>query len=79
MASAEQGKYYQWEATQHFKADYDDPNWSKKNKAFLQSLTDKKYAEYKTYFTTMKKDFSHTKVVDELRSSCSYFDSFMQK
>lgn len=79
MASAEQGKYYQWEATQHFKADYDDPNWSKKNEAFLQSLTDKKYTEYKTYFTTMKKDFSHTKVVDELRSSCSYFDSFMQK
>lgn len=79
MASAEQGKYYQYEAKHQANIDYADPKWSEKNDAHEKQMDDLKNQKYRTYFTQLKSQFSNTETARELLGSCSYFDYFMKR
>jgi len=79
MASAEQGKYYQYEAKHQANIDYADPKWSEKNDAHEKQMGDLKNQKYRTYFTQLKSQFSNTETARELLGSCTYFDYFMKK
>lgn len=79
MASAEQGKYYQYEAKHQANIDYADPKWSEKNNAHEKQMGDLKNQKYRTYFTQLKSQFSNTETARELLGSCTYFDYFMKK
>ncbi|WP_417430908.1 hypothetical protein [Halpernia sp.] len=78
MASAEQGKYYQFENSNE-PINYDDPEWSKKEESLQAKLNKIKNAQFRTYFATLKKDYAETKTVKDLRSSCLYFKYYMTK
>ncbi|HEX7869564.1 MAG TPA: hypothetical protein VF455_05555 [Chryseobacterium sp.] len=79
MASAEQGKYYQYEAKHQANIDYSDPKWSEKNDSYEKQMGDLKNQKYRTYFTQLKSQFSNTETARELLGSCSYFDYFMKR
>ncbi len=79
MASAEQGKYYQWEATQENEVSYDDPKWQEKEDAFDKQLNLTKNQKYRSYFALLKKDYANTQTTKTLMGSCSYFDYFMKR
>lgn len=79
MASAEQGKYYQYEAKHQANIDYSDPKWSEKNDAHQKQMDNLKNQKYRTYFTQLKSQFSNTETARELSGSCSYFDYFMKR
>jgi len=77
MASAEQGKYYQWEAKQENHLEYDDPKWEEKRNAFQEKLDATKNQKYRTYFSLLKKEYSDTSVAQSLMGSCSYYGYFV--
>ncbi|MBW7676783.1 hypothetical protein [Chryseobacterium chendengshani] len=79
MASAEQGKYYQYEAQNQTNINYDDPQWSQKNDAHQKQLNDIKNQKYRTYFAQLKSQYSDTEAARTLLGSCSYFDYFMKR
>lgn len=79
MASAEQGKYYQWEAKQHNDTNYDDPNWEQKNNEFQAMLDKERNEKYRTYFAQLKARFADTQTAQQLQGSCSYFGYFMKR
>lgn len=79
MASAEQGKYYQYEAKTNFESDYNDPDWSKKRDAFENALGQTKNQKYRTYFAELKKNYSQTSTAKSLQESCSYFEYFLRR
>lgn len=79
MASAEQGKYYQYEAKNQARIDYSDPKWSEKNDAYQTQMRDLKNQKYRTYFTRLKYQFSDTETARQLLGSCTYFDYFMKR
>lgn len=79
MASAEQGKYYQYEATRTKDWDYSDPDWSKKMEAHELELSRTKNNKYRTYFAELKKNYNQTKTSTELMGRCSYYHYFMTK
>lgn len=78
MASAEQGKYYQWEAKQ-LSVSYDDKNWEQKSKQREIEFANMKNEKFRTYFTQLTQNFGDTEAVKSLSGSCSYFDYFMKK
>lgn len=78
MASAEQGKYYQYEAKNPSKTDYSDPKWSEKNDAYQQQLDQIKNQKYRTYFAMLKSQYTDTETAKSLMGSCSYFGYFMK-
>ncbi len=63
LASAEQGKYYQWQGRQD---EYDED-------LFKQIKND----QFRTYFKRLKTDYADTNTVKVLQSNCSYFKYFM--
>lgn len=73
MASAEQGKYYQWEAKQTMKADEKD---YEKHELFL---AENKNKLFRSSFAKLKQDFAQTKTAKDLQSSCLYFGHYMKK
>ncbi|MDF2934578.1 MAG: hypothetical protein K0R36_3909 [Chryseobacterium sp.] len=79
MASAEQGKYYQYEAKNQANIDYSDPKWSEKNDAYQKQMNDLKNQKYRTYFAQLKSQYSDTETARTLLGSCSYFDYFMKR
>ena len=79
MASAEQGKYYQYEAKNPANIDYSDPKWSEKNDAYEKQMSDLKNQKYRTYFAQLKSQYSDTETAKTLLGSCSYFDYFMKR
>ncbi|AZZ57598.1 hypothetical protein [Riemerella anatipestifer] len=79
MASAEQGKYYRWEANQTPNWDYSDANWEEKQNKFQQELDKTKNQNYRNYFTELKTKYSDTETSKSLMGSCSYYKYFMQK
>lgn len=79
MASAEQAKYYQWEQKQSYDLKYDDPDYDKKQEAYIQNLDQTKNQKYRTYFAELKKNYSTTRTSKALQGSCSYYDYFMKK
>ncbi|MBV7440493.1 hypothetical protein KRX57_03600 [Weeksellaceae bacterium TAE3-ERU29] len=76
MASAEQGKYYVWEATQNKDFDYYDPNYDEKMKALQERLNQTKNQKFRTAFSMLKKDYADTQTVENLLRSCSYFNHY---
>ena len=78
MASAEQGKYYQYEAKNPSKVDYSDPKWSEKSDAYQKQLDQIKNQKYRTYFAMLKTQYASTETAKSLMGSCSYFDYFMK-
>ena len=78
MASAEQGKYYQWASTQEG-IDYSDPQWDQKERDFQNRLAQNKNAKFRTFFTALKSQYADTQTAQGLMGSCSYFNYFMKK
>lgn len=79
MASAEQGKYYQYEAKHQANIDYSDPKWSEKNDVYEKQMADLKNQKYRTYFAQLKAQFSDTEAARNLLGSCTYFEYFMRR
>ncbi|WP_089745168.1 hypothetical protein [Chryseobacterium taihuense] len=79
MASAEQGKYYQYETKHPGNIDYADPKWSEKNDAHEKQMAQLKNQKYRNYFILLKSQYSDTKTAKELMGSCSYFEYFMRR
>lgn len=79
MASAEQGKYYQYEAQQNEQTNYSDPKWEEKQNAFQLKMDATKNQQYRTYFTQLKSQYAETRTAQDLTGSCSYFNYFMKK
>ncbi|BEV05602.1 hypothetical protein [Chryseobacterium gambrini] len=78
MASAEQGKYYQYETKNPSNVDYSDPKWSEKTDAFQKQLDQIKNQKYRTYFAMLKTQYADTETAKNLMGSCSYFGYFMK-
>ncbi|WP_294301671.1 hypothetical protein [uncultured Chryseobacterium sp.] len=78
MASAEQGKYYQYEAKHPSTIDYSDPKYSEKSDAYQKQLDQIKNQKYRTYFAVLKNQYANTETAKELMGSCSYFGYFMR-
>ncbi|WP_300686084.1 hypothetical protein [Chryseobacterium sp.] len=78
MASAEQGKYYQYEAKAPKDFDYSDPKWSEKEDARQKEMDNLKNQKYRTYFAQLKAQYSDTETTKDLMGSCSYFSYFMK-
>ena len=78
MASAEQGKYYQWEVKQP-SISYDDKNWDEKQKQQEIAFANTKNQKYRTYFSELKKNYGDTETSKNLIGSCSYYSYFMKK
>jgi hypothetical protein len=78
MASAEQGKYYQYEAKNPSKVDYADPKWSEKTDSYQKQLDQVKNQKYRTYFAMLKTQYANTETAQNLMGSCSYFSYFMK-
>nr|WP_315035034.1 hypothetical protein [uncultured Chryseobacterium sp.] len=79
MASAEQGKYYQYEAKAPKDFDYSDPKWSEKEDARQKEMNDLKNQKYRTYFAQLKSQYGDTETTKSLMGSCSYFSYFMKR
>lgn len=79
MASAEQGKYYQYEAKNQANIDYSDPKWSEKNNAHQKQLDAIKNQKYRTYFAQLKSQYGDTETAKNLLGSCTYFEYFMRR
>lgn len=78
MASAEQGKYYQYERKNPSKVDYSDPKYSEKSDAYQKNMDQIKNQQYRTYFAMLKTQYANTETARSLMGSCSYFDYFMK-
>lgn len=78
MASAEQGKYYQYEAKTPKDVDYSDPKWSEKEDARQKEMDNLRNQKYRTYFAQLKAQYSDTETTKNLMGSCSYFSYFMR-
>ena len=78
MASAEQGKFYQWEANQSFYSDYSDSDYSEKRKVFEAQMNLTKREKFRTYFAELKKHYKRTQTVKDLQTSCLYFAHYMR-
>ncbi|WP_449388593.1 hypothetical protein [Chryseobacterium lineare] len=78
MASAEQGKYYQYEAKNPSKVDYSDPKYSEKSDAYQAHLDQIKNQKYRTYFAMLKSQYADTETAKDLLGSCTYFSFFMK-
>ncbi|MEY8758652.1 hypothetical protein [Chryseobacterium tongliaoense] len=78
MASAEQGKYYQYEAKNPANVSYSDPKWSEKTDAYQKQLDQIKNQKYRTYFALLKTQYADTEAAKSLMGSCSYFSYFMK-
>lgn len=78
MASAEQGKYYQYEAKNPSSVDYSDPKYSEKSDAYQRNLDQIKNQKYRTYFAMLKSQYADTETAKNLMGSCSYFNYFMK-
>lgn len=78
LASAEQGKYYQWESKQP-SVDYSEDNWQQKMDEKQRSFDLMKNQKFRKYFNLLKSQYATTQTAQNLRGSCSYFDYFMKK
>lgn len=78
MASAEQGKYYQYEAKNPANISYSDPKWTEKTDAYQKQLDQIKNQKYRTYFALLKTQYADTEAAKGLMGSCSYFSYFMK-
>ncbi|SKB93702.1 hypothetical protein SAMN05660477_01923 [Soonwooa buanensis] len=79
MASAEQGKYYQWESKQENNLSWDDPNYDQKRKAFDAQIDKTKNDKYRTYFAQLKQNYADTQSFKDLQSRCLYFKYYTTK
>lgn len=79
MASAEQGKYYQWEANNPLKINYNDPNYDEKSKQQELLFNKTKNEKYRTAFAQLKANYSQTATYKNLQSSCLYFGYYTRK
>lgn len=78
MASAEQGKYYQYESKAPKDIDYSDPKWTEKENARQKEMDNLKNQKYRTYFAQLKAQYADTETARNLMGSCSYFSYFMK-
>ena len=79
MASAEQGKYYQYEYNNQPKISYDNENYSTKMDEFEKKMILEKNTKFRTYFAELKKNYATTQTYEYLQSSCLYFNYYTTK
>lgn len=75
MASAEQGKYYQWEATKSSEAFQGIDDITKRE----EIVNGMKNQKFRTYFAQLKNNCAQTQTAKNLQSSCLYFGHYMKK
>jgi hypothetical protein len=78
LASAEQGKYYQWEAKQA-EIPYDSKTWEKDNKKRIDLLDGTKRKDYRKYFAMLKNQYGDTQTAKDLNLGCTYFSYFLKQ
>lgn len=78
MASAEQGKYYQWQTNNSQNIDYTDPKYDQKIKLQAENDDKIKREKFKTYFTQLKQNYTDTETSKSLMGSCSYYSYFLK-
>ena len=78
LASAEQGKYYQWETNQP-SIEWSDKDWEAKTKKRDEDFAKEKNAKFRTYFSQLKSQYGNTATSQDLMGSCSYYHYFMKK
>lgn len=79
MASAEQGKYYQWEMKNDENIEWNDPKHDEKEKNRQDYWDKTKNEKYRSAFAALKKNYGDTKTYKDLQSSCLYFGYFSRK
>lgn len=79
IASAEQGKFYQFEAENLKDIDYHDQNYETKSKTQLAKFNLIKNDNYRSAFANLKKNYANTEAVKDLKSSCVYFKYYLSK
>jgi hypothetical protein len=79
MASAEQGKYYQYEAKNTATISYSDPQYSEKEQAHQTELNNIRNQKYRTYFAQLKSQYADSETMKGLAGSCSYFGYFLKR
>ena len=79
MASAEQGKYYQWEANNPLNVKYDDPNYEAKSKQNEFFANKTKNEKFRSSFAELKANYGQTDTYKNLQSSCLYFGYYTNK
>ncbi len=78
MASAEQGKYYQYQEKNQLNVSYDDPKYDEKVKNFDDKMKSAKKQKFSNYFIQLKEQYADTKTSNALLGSCSYYSYFMK-
>ena len=78
MASAEQGKYYQWESSQPV-IEWSDKDWEAKTNAREKADGLVKNQKYRTYFSQLKSEYQDTKTSKQLQTNCSYYSYFLSR
>ncbi|SFI16520.1 hypothetical protein [Halpernia frigidisoli] len=79
MASAEQGKYYQYESKNRKVTDYSDKDYQAKSEAEQLQLDQLKNSQYRSSFANLKKNYGDTKTFQNLQSTCLYFQYYLSK
>ncbi len=74
MASAEQGKFYQYFSNQKNSAFFGSEYLNNEDKNDWKNIKQDKFSKY---FSLLKKEYADTKTVKDLRGSCTYLDYFM--
>ncbi len=79
MASAEQGKYYQWEANNPLQVNYNNANYEEKSKQNQLLANKTKNDKFRISFAQLKANYSQTATYKNLQSSCLYFGYYTSK
>ena len=77
MASAEQGKFYQYDTSNQVEISYDDPNYDQKQKEYFNRMSTIKNQKYRSYFTILKNEYQDTETSKKLSGSCLYYQHFL--
>jgi hypothetical protein len=78
LASAEQGKYYQWQAKQA-EVPYDSKTWEEDDKKRIDLLDGTKRKDYRKYFAMLKNQYGDTQTAKDLNLGCTYFSYFLKQ
>lgn len=79
MASAEQGKFYQYDTSNQVEISYDDPNYDQKQKEYFNRMSTIKNQKYRSYFTILKNEYQDTETSKKLSGSCLYYQHFLSQ
>ncbi|MGI9526506.1 MAG: hypothetical protein ACR2MS_05280 [Weeksellaceae bacterium] len=80
LANVEQAEYYQWEANQPrvmYEDDMDYNTYRAKEKEQEKKFARVKRERFNKYFAELKNNYRDTQMIYELKSNCSYLESYL--